>query len=290
MKSAIVTGATGFIGIHLVMDLLARGVEVTALCREGSENNRRLPAEVAVFYDIEALPATDVFYHLAWDGASGSGRGDAGLQVRNAELTLRALARSHALGCGRFVALGTIYEYLAPQIKTSGKAGASDFYVLSKDYAHSMADQLAYKLGMDFAWCTICHPIGKFIKSEQMMAAVVKNLREGVKMPMGPALTMFDITAVEDIALGLRLLGGCGQLSRREYYIGSGSPKQLREWLEETCRVIGSDVSLGIGERPDDGLRFDKDWFDIGPLASDTGYTPKVCFADAVNAVAEWVG
>jgi len=122
-----------------------------------------------------------------------------------------------------------------------------------------------------------------------MMAVLVSNLLSGVKPSFNTALTSFDIVAVEDVAQGLRLVGDCRVLPGREYYIGSGLPRPLRGWLDEVRRVLGSEVPIGFGERPDDGLEFDERWFDIGPLAAATGYAPKVGFADAVGAVAEWV-
>jgi nucleoside-diphosphate-sugar epimerase len=287
MKHAIVTGATGFIGVHLVAELLTHGSRVTALCLKDDPALSRLPTEVGIEYDMQDLPEADVFYHLAWQSASGQGRGDALIQSRNACMTVDALLTSYRLGCRRFVALGTIYEKLAPQIIASGKVGGADFYILSKEYAHSMANQLGYKLGIEFAWCTICHPIGRLIKPEQMMASVVSKLLEGTSPPLGPCLTTYDIVAVEDVAQGLRLLGEAGELSQRAYYIGSGSPKPLRAWLEEARRVLGAGIPLGFGEREDDGLRFDESWFDISPLQRDTGYAPLTGFAGAVQNVAQ---
>jgi nucleoside-diphosphate-sugar epimerase len=289
MTRAIVTGATGFVGIHLVSELLSQNVHVTALCRENSPNLHRLPPGVDTVYSIDELPQTDVFYHLAWEGASGPRRGDACLQTRNAEMTLDALLTASRLGCRRFIALGTVYERLAPHIKSSGKSGGADFYILSKEYAHSMSDQLAYKLGIEYSWCTICHPIGRFIKPEQMIAFAVTKLLAGEKPAFGPALTLFDIVAVEDVAQGLYLLGQSEKLTKREYYIGSGFSKPLHTWLEDVRQVLGVHVPIGIGERPDDGLRFDEHWFDITPLIEDTGYTSKVSFAQALFNVKNWV-
>ena len=210
-------------------------------------------------------------------------------QTYYAEMAANALLATNKHGCGRFIALGTVYERFAPQIKASNSFGSSDFYVLSKDYAHSMTNQLAYKLGIDYAWCTICHPIGRFIKPEQMMAYAVSSLLAGTKPSFGPALSPYDIVAVEDVAYGLCLLGRAPKLDKREYYIGSGSPKPLFSWLEETRRVLGANVQIGIGERPDDGLCFAESWFDTANLAEATGYAPRVGFADAVKLVAGWV-
>jgi nucleoside-diphosphate-sugar epimerase len=287
MIHAIVTGASGFIGIHLVRALLDNSIRVTALCRENSPNLNRLPPDTNIIYNMNDLPKADVFYHLAWESASGPGRADARIQCKNAELTLNALTAAHRLGCKRFIALGTVYERLAPQISSAGKFSGPDFYVLSKGYAHAIANQLAYKLGIAFVWCTICHPIGKLIKPDQFMASVVSGLLSGKSPSLGPALTVYDVTAVEDIALGLRLLGEAETLQHREYYIGSGTPKPLRRWLEEARSVLGTKTALGFGERPDDGLRFEESWFDIAPLKTDTGYAPAVSFADAVTNVAQ---
>jgi nucleoside-diphosphate-sugar epimerase len=288
MYSAIVTGAAGFVGVHLVRELLSRGISVTALCRESSSNIERLPQGVNVAYSLDALPKADVFYHLAWDGASGAKRGDAILQTQNAQLALHALEAAHRLGCSKFIALGTVYERFAAQISRANAFGSSDFYILSKKYAHDMTQQLAVKLGIEFVWCTTCHPIGKYIKPEQMMAYAVANLLNGVSPAFGPATALYDIVAVEDVAQGLYLAGNCS-LTRREYYIGSGSPKLLSEWLEETRGLLGVNTPIGIGERPDDGLNFKREWFDIAPLSGETGYAPRVMFAEAVLNTAEGI-
>ncbi|MDR2931561.1 MAG: NAD-dependent epimerase/dehydratase family protein, partial [Oscillospiraceae bacterium] len=257
-------------------------VQVTALCRENDPNQARLPPQVAVVHHMKDLEKADVFYHLAWESASGPGRADAVVQTRNAELTLEALLTADRLGCKRFIAMGTIYERLAPQILASGKFGGPDFYILSKTHAHTMADQLAHKLGIEFVWCTICHPIGRYIKPDQMMASVVASLLSGISPSLGFAQTVYDIVAVEDVARGLRLLGDTYALRYREYYIGSGSPKPLYQWLEDTRCILGVNTPLGIGELGDDGLEFDESWFQISPLAEETGYAPQISFERAV--------
>ena len=289
MKSAIVTGATGFIGAHLVDELVAKNVNVTALCRYGSANLGRLPGSVDIVYDPLLLPKADVFYHLAWDGASGAGRADAGLQAGNAQMTLDTLIAAERKGCDRFIGLGTVYENFADRIKTSADCGGADFYILSKEYAHSCADQLAKKLGIGFIWCTVCHPIGRYIKPEQMMAFFISSMLKGSKPSFGPASTLFDIVAVEDVARGLYALGERENLSKRCYYIGSGAPKPLSAWLYETRKILGASTPIGIGERSDDGLRFEEQWFDIKPIMDDAGYKPTVSLTESVNNVADWM-
>ena len=121
-----------------------------------------------------------------------------------------------------------------------------------------------------------------------MMAYAVDGLLRGEPPKFGPSKEPYDITAVEDIALGLRLLGE-SNVTKNEYYVGSGSPKRMSEYLKQAKEIIGSDTELMINARADDGLRFSFDWYDISDLQRDTGYSAKVSFEKAVQNVVEWV-
>lgn len=293
MKTAIISGATGFIGTHLCMELLKNDINVIGLAREDSPNTQRTENVELIWcsmdeYDsLEGITA-DTFYHLAWDGPTGVGRDDEELQALNIARSIQALKAAKRLGCKRFVALGTVYENLVPQILSDSVHRKPDFYLLSKQSTHYMCEKLAQKLDIEFVWATIFQPIGKYIKKEQVMSYTITGLLEGNPPTFGPAMEPYDITAVEDIAYGLKLLGEC-KLSRREYYIGSGEPMLMKDYLERAKEVLAVDTELKIGERPDDGLRFSYDWYDIGPLQEDTGYTIRVGFDQAVRNVAEWV-
>ena len=289
LQTAIITGATGFVGIHLVNELLKHGVKITALCRENSPNMARLPSGIDIAYSPEELGRADVFYHLAWEGASGPGRSDPLLQNKNAQMAMDALIAAKRLDCGKFIGLGTIYEKFAPQVQLSDKFGGADFYILSKDYAHSMTKQMSLQMGIEYIWCTICHPIGKYIKPEQMAAYAISHLMAAKSPSFGSARTLFDIVAVEDVALGLYLLGQKSEPQQQEYYIGSGDAKPLYRWLEDIKLALEVCTDIGIGQRPDDKLRFEGEWLDISPISEEVGYMPQVSLKDAVKNVALWL-
>ena len=294
MKSAIVTGATGFIGTHLSEELKRNNISVMGLSRHDSPNTGRLKKDIDIVwcgmdgYDSFSGPSADTFYHLAWDGATGAGRDDEELQVKNIAWTVAALKAAKRAGCRRFVALGTVYEKLVPQVLLASEHRKADFYLLSKQSAHYMCLKLARKLDIEFVWATIFQPIGRYIKKEQVMTYAINGLLKGEPPEFGPAMEPYDITAVEDIAYGLRLLGE-KTLTKQEYYIGSGSPMLMKEYLQRTKEVLGVDTELKIGCRPDDGLRFMFDWYDISAIKKDTGYSTRMGFDQAVLNVAEWV-
>lgn len=79
LQRVIVCGATGFIGSWLVGELLARGIQVTAIVRNKSNmaseymENHKLHIIESAFDELSGLDIenTDCFYYLAWAGVSG---------------------------------------------------------------------------------------------------------------------------------------------------------------------------------------------------------------------------
>lgn len=300
MKTAIVTGAAGFVGYHLTANLQEKGIRVIALCRPGSDNNRRL----SEFSNIEIIEtdisrilelsevlkrySPDTFYHLAWEGTTGEKRGDYHVQLANVRDTCDAYICASESGCRKFVVAGTVYEYLTQQVLSAEKFTPLSYYVMAKHYAYESIHELSKKVGLDFTWCRFCQPIGKYIKLNQLMAYMVSEIKDGRRPQFGTAENPFDMMAVEDLAEALYLAGEC-TLKKRQYYIGSGHPRMLKEYLIEAGKCIDSQVELVFGERPDDGLRFDYDWLDSSEFDSETGFVVRHCFVDGVYRVGNWV-
>lgn len=66
MKTVLVTGGTGFIGIPLVKALMASGYRVTVLTRSPERARQKLPDEAGVITELKALDAIpDVMVNLA---------------------------------------------------------------------------------------------------------------------------------------------------------------------------------------------------------------------------------
>lgn len=80
----IVTGATGFIGSHLVFELLLSGDEVTVLTRSVAKAYRLFEDRVNIvayhskqYYQLcRCERQIDIFYHLAWGGVAPEMKND----------------------------------------------------------------------------------------------------------------------------------------------------------------------------------------------------------------------
>lgn len=300
MKRAIVTGASGFVGSHLVRRLSADGVETLAVCRPGSETAVRiaqLPHVRLVWCGLDqlhTLPALQpdwrggVWFHLAWDGASGPLRGQAEAQLRSVQGVYQAAEASKKMECDKLVATGTVYERLAENMRARAEFHPASLYLLSKCYARDLLAQIAKQQRLETVWCTFYQPIGWGIKPEQFTAYAIASLLEGKSPSFGPATALCDLMAVEDLVQGL-LLAGDLPLQLQEYFIGSGEARPLREYLCVIQRLIAPDVPIHIGARPDDGLRFESAWLDTTPFSSETGYRPQVTLEESILRTRDWL-
>lgn len=110
---ALVTGATGFVGSHLVEALLQEGVEVTALARSPAKAPALTALGVRVvpgdLHNHEALQhATrdqSVIYHVA--GAVAA-RGETEFLRANRDGTRNLVAAAEATGTGRFILVSSL--------------------------------------------------------------------------------------------------------------------------------------------------------------------------------------
>ena len=115
MRRAIVTGATGFLGQHLVADLQQHGVQVTALARRSSLNEQpwlipmgNAPWSSARLARIIEAVCPDVIFHLA-GGAVGS---PPDLIASNVGVTIALMrALQHIAARPLLVCCGSAAEY-----------------------------------------------------------------------------------------------------------------------------------------------------------------------------------
>jgi nucleoside-diphosphate-sugar epimerase len=119
----LVTGATGFVGSHVLRRGVARGVEMAALLRPGGSRDRLHDVDGAVveidgdLADVEAARsaietfAPTVVLHLAWDGVDNTRRNDPVQFRHNPTAALGLVDVAASAGAQAWIGLGTQAEY-----------------------------------------------------------------------------------------------------------------------------------------------------------------------------------
>ncbi len=296
-KRAIVTGATGAIGTALVRELAANGTEVLVFVRDSSARNGNIPEHPLVkriSCSLEDLSAVrppdgrpyDVFYHLAWAGASGPGRGDMYLQNRNVRYALDAVLAAERFGCRLFIGAGSQAEYgpsdtpLRPDTPARPRTG----YGIAKLCAGQMTRELARQRGLSHIWVRILSVYGPCDGPRTMVMSAIDRLQKGGIPEFTKAEQQWDYLYSGDAARALRLLGEKGK-DGKVYVLGSGTARPLADYIREIRDVVSPGSPLGFGRlpyAPDQSMYLRAD---ISALEADTGWRPSVPFAEGIREI-----
>lgn len=297
MKNVIVTGANGFLGKTLVNSLLNNGYSVVALdiCFDDvlANDNRVTCINVnnKEITEIEKeIPEEDYLYliHLAWAGTSGDARADYNLQLKNIELTCNYVELCKKLKCKRFVYASSInemetYEYLqSDNIDPSG----GYIYGTGKLAAHLMGETVAKLNDVEFIPVIITNIYGIGEKSARMIYTSIKKLLNNEHCSFTEGYQTYDFIYISDAINSIIAVAEKGKAFNR-YYIGSGSPKPLREFLIKMRDIVNPKIEIGLGDIPFKGINVSYEQFDLKKVERDTGYINEIPFDKGIKMTAD---
>jgi len=266
LSRAFVTGATGFVGYHLVSALLRRGVAVRALVRPRSpasdlvslyDARREAPcatiAEAAarsecVVGDLadtqvlrDGISGCDTVYHVAADYRLWA-RDPSAMYRTNVEGTMNVLRAAEEAGAARIVYTSTVGTLGIP---ADGSAGTEDtpvrledmvgHYKRSKFVAEASARAYAGERGLNLVVVYPSTPVGERDKRPTPTGRIVVDFLKG-RLP-AYVDTGLNLVDVRDVAEGHILAAERGAPGRG--YILGNTNLTLRDVLAELAAVTG---------------------------------------------------
>lgn len=238
-STVLVTGAGGFVGSHVLPELIGRGHRVVALVRDRAAADRilaRLPIASHGAVDVRrgdvtdpaslaaALAGVDAIVHLA---AIARDRGDgADLRRINTDGTRHVVEAAQAAGVRRFVHVGAMGVTEDPALH----------------YASSKAAAERLVAGSDLDW-TILKPSLMWGERDGFFNLVADLVRmsPGLVPVPGDGRSRFQPLAVDDLARSVALALERADLLGRSIELGGP-----RYW---TYREITAEVLRGMGRR-----------------------------------------
>ena len=288
MEKVIVTGANGFIGKTLVNALLAKGYQVTALDVRFDDvlaKDERITCVNVMNKEVAAL-----MQEIPWVGTSGSARADYNVQLNNVKLTCDYIKLCSEIGCKRVVYASSInemetYEYLqSDDIEPAG----GYIYGTGKLAAHLMGETVAKLNGIEFIPVIITNIYGVGEKSARMIYTSINKLVHKEHCSFTAGYQTYDFIYITDAINSIIAVAEKGKAFNR-YYIGSGEPKPLREFLLEMRDIVDLEAELGLGDLPFNGVDISYDQFDLKKVERDTGYINKIPFAQGIKMTADYI-
>ena len=244
---AFVTGATGFIGGHLVRELLSDGCEVRALVRPASDRRNvvGLPLEVVVGELeqpnlAELIEGCDVIFHVAAHYSLWAKDRDA-IYRANVTGTESLLAAARTVGIKRFVHTSSVAAIGVPAPGTLGtEETLTTLDELVSDYKQSkyLAEQAALRAaraGLDVVIVNPSTPIGpRDVKPTPTGEIILRFLQNRMPAYVHTGLNLIDVA---DVARGHLLAWRKGRTGER--YILGHRNLSLREMLAMLARITG---------------------------------------------------
>lgn len=292
----IVTGANGFIGSSLIKKMITNGVSVVAL--DISFENSRLPQSslvetIEVKLDcveemLVKIPVGeyDAFYHFAWQGVNGADKADPIVQLKNCQMMINCATVAKALNCKKLLCAGTIAEQAVNSLSRLEKTSGGMMYGVAKHCTHLMLENYCKNIDQKFIWMQFSNIYGPSNKTGNLVSYTIGELMKGNDATFGPALQPYDFIYVEDLIEAVYRLGA-NETTENCYFIGSGEPRVLKDYLLEIGRTFGHEEKIKIGVRPDDGIVYSWEMFETSKLKYAVGEYVTKSFTEGIKYTLE---
>ncbi|MFR1103974.1 MAG: NAD-dependent epimerase/dehydratase family protein [Acutalibacteraceae bacterium] len=301
LKKVIITGPTGSVGISLIEELIEKGIEITAICREHSDGIENIPKNhliQVVECNLENLESLfgklscsyDAFYHLGWDGTYGEARRDLRRQIKNVLYSVDAVELAHRLGCKVFVGAGSQSEFghvdgiLHPDLPCNPDNG----YGVGKLMAGQMTRLKCKEYGIRHEWVRIVSMYGPHDRTYTMVMSSILKMLKGERVQFTKGDQIWDYIYNKDAARAFRMVAENGK-DGSIYLFGTGKPRKLREYICMIRDAVDPNLEIGLGELdyyPNQVMHLEAD---ISNLTADTGFIPQYSFEDGIREMIGWV-
>jgi nucleoside-diphosphate-sugar epimerase len=257
----LVTGATGFVGRHVVNELLKCGHTVTAVARDNVRAETMpwyrqvnfiacdLATDYASLLSEHSLP--DALVHLAWQGLPNY-RNFFHIGI-NLPSDLAFLETAVRVGIPQLLVAGTCLEYgmqsgpLTEDMTTVPHTP----YGFAKDTLRKGLEMLQQEQPFTLQWMRLFYMYGEGQNPNSLLAHLDRAIDQGdavFNMSMGDQLR--DYLAIEEVAVNFALTLDNPANCNGVINCCSGQPTSVIDLVNKRCELRGSSIHLNRGHYP----------------------------------------
>ena len=291
-EKVVVTGASGFIGMHLCRRLCKAGAEVHAISRTKHPKNadglRWWQGDLAELETVQELLATikpGLIFHLA---SLVAGARDLDLVIpmlrNNFLTTLNLLTVATDLGCRRLILAGSLEE---PEIEDPEAIPCSP-YAAAKwaSSAYARMFHALYQLPVIMVRIFMVYgPAQQDLR--KLIPYVILSLLRGEAPKLSSGQRQVDWIFVEDVVEGFLATAQATGVEGKTIDIGSGTLVSIRTLVEQLVRLINPQIEPlfgAIAERPLERVRM----ADLMRSHTLIGWKPTTPLEEGLKRTVDW--
>jgi UDP-glucose 4-epimerase len=301
-QSALVTGATGFIGSALVQRLLAEGVQVTCVIRARNRASSALAAlagarviETPTFHVGElktqlADVRAETVFNLASYGVQQQDRDTGQLLEGNVALLCNLLEATAEWPLRRFLHAGSCSEYGRPvhegtAISEQQPLRPISLYGAAKAAAFKIGNALALRLNVPFGAPRLFGVFGAQEAPQRLAPYLIDRLKRDQPVDLTPGEQVRDFLFEDDVTDAFLAAAEADALPFYEAYnVCSGQGMCVREFGEAVADALGKPRELlHWGER---AYRTDEPMWLVGDnrrFAEGAAWSPRVSVSEGIR-------
>lgn len=289
MDKAIITGASGLIGMSVAKYLSSLGVQLLCLGRQNfsTQDCHKHFGEQAKYIslsmsNISTLPENlkrngwssfegALFYNFAWSGKSSLADGAFSDQLQNAVWSAEAVKVAKAIGCSKFINSGSMEEtfigaFKKMENKQEYKSNQTN-YGLAKIATRDLCSMVAYIEGIDYIHTRMSVPLDSDLSKGNYISSAMNKILRGVEYEKPQSTSLYDLVLLEDVVRAYHLIGEKG-LNKANYYIGTGRPATLQRHFERFKHIINGQYDYENDSIENENTRL----FDVQRIRQETGF------------------
>lgn len=251
----LITGANGYIGKHVVDELLNKGIDVTAVDIDIQNINKKAKIiRCDIFNNFEDLvngiKEIDTCLHLAWkDGFIHNSES----HINMLPLHYKFLNNLVDIGIKNICIMGTMHEigYYEGEINSDTPCNPVSLYGIAKNTLRQLAFKIGEENDVNIKWLRAFYITGDDLNNHSIFSKIIKANEKGEKLfPFNSGECKYDFIDIKELA---KQISSCCIVKNNSSDIVnccSGKPVKLKDKVEEFIKINKLEIKLNYGAFP----------------------------------------